>query len=362
MNFLSNSSIEAIGDKVSEGKRLSAAEGLRLYESNEIGLLGVLASMAKQRKSGKKVYYNKNAHLEPTNICVYSCKFCSYSCKSGDKNSREKNIDQIVNEAKRLKSSDITELHIVGGVHPERDVHYYSAMLKAIREILPEVHIKAFSAVELEFMFEKAGVSIEEGFEILKQSGLQSIPGGGAEIFDYRIRRKICSEKTTSKQWLEIHRSAHKAGLFSNATMLYGHIEKYKHRIEHLMKLRELQDETKGFNAFIPLKFRAENSPMAHLGEQTAIEDMKNYAVSRIFLDNITHMKAYWPMIGKDMAQLALAFGADDLDGATEDPTKIYTVESLMNTEQIKKMIRDVGYTPVERDSLYNKIVRYESF
>ena len=271
-------------------------------------------------------------------------------------------IDEVVDAAKRYEQSDVTEVHIVGGVHPDRDVYYSAGMLQAIRTVLPGIHIKAFSAVELDYMFAKANVTDSEGFEILKHAGLQSIPGGGAEIFDKNIRKKICPEKTGSGRWLDIHRAAHRAGILSNATMLYGLMEKYEHRIDHLMRLRELQDKTHGFNAFIPLKFRMANNSMSHLGEVTAVEDMKNYAVSRIFLDNIPHIKAYWPMIGKDMAQMALAFGADDIDGTIDDTTKIYSMagvadqKPVMTTEEMKEMIRAAGFEPVERDSLYRPV------
>ena len=352
--------IAVVGEKVIEGIRLSEEDGLALYQSKDLGLLGALACFVKRQKSGNEVYFNRNFHIEPTNICIYNCLFCSYSCKSGDSNSWEKSIEEVANEAKRCQQSDITELHIVGGVHPDRDVYYYAAMLQAIRAVLPDVHIKAFSAVELDYMFNKAGVTVEEGLEILKQAGLQSIPGGGAEIFDEEIRKKICPEKTGSQRWLYIHRAAHQAGILSNATILYGHIEQYSHRIDHLSRLRNLQDDTHGFNAFIPLKFRAANNLMSHIGEQTAIEDMKNYAVSRIFLDNIPHIKAYWPMIGKDMAQMAIAFGIDDMDGATEDTTKIYSMVNpppVMTADEIIRMIKDTGNYPVERNSLYNPVI-----
>ena len=350
-----DSDFAAVGKKVVEGGRLSADEGMCLYESSNLGLLGALACLVKHRKSGNDVYFNKNVHIEPTNICVYRCGFCSYSRSLDDNDTWEKGIDEVVVDAKRYRHYNLTEVHIVGGVHPDRDVYYYASMLKAVRSVLPDVHIKAFSAVELDFMFAKAGVSISEGFDILKRAGLQSIPGGGAEIFDEAIRKKICHEKTGSSRWLEIHRAAHNSGILSNATMLYGHLENYSHRIDHLMRLRSLQDETGGFNAFIPLKFRSANNLLSHLGEQTSIEDMKNYAVSRIFLDNIPHIKAYLPMIGKDMAQMALSFGADDLDCATEDTTKIYSVASGINTDQLIEMIRAAGYQPVERDSFYKK-------
>ena len=354
-----DSQISAIGRKETERQRLSADDGLALYQSRDLGLLGALACHVKKQKSGNDIYFNRNFHIEPTNICIYHCRFCSYACHTGDSNSWEANIDEVANAAKSYKQSGVTEIHITGGVHPDRDVYYYAAMLQAVREVLPEVHIKAFSAVELGYMFEKAGVTDSEGFGILKQAGLQSIPGGGAEIFNETIRKKICPEKIGSQRWLDIHRAAHRAGILSNATMLYGHIEQYDHRIDHLMRLRALQDETRGFNAFIPLKFRMANNPLSYAGEATAVEDMKNYAVSRIFLDNIPHIKAYWPMIGKDMAQMALAFGADDMDGTINDTTKIYSMAGaddqnpVMTTAEMMEMIRAAGYQPVERDSLY---------
>ena len=339
------------------------ADGLALYQTRDIGLLGDLACRVKQQKSGNDVYFNKNFHIEPTNFCAYHCRFCSYACHTGDFNSWEISIDEVVDVAKRYRNSGVTEVHITGGVHPERDVSYYAAMLRSIREVLPDVHIKAFSAIELDYMFQKSGVSDNEGFAILKQAGLQSIPGGGAEIFDESIRKIICPEKTVSERWLDIHRAAHRASVPSNATMLYGHIEQYEHRIDHLMRLRELQDETHGFNAFIPLKFRMANNSMSHLGEVTVIEDMKNYAVSRIFLDNIPHIKAYWPMIGKDMAQMALAFGTDDIDGTIDNTTEIYSragatdQKPVMTTDEMKELIRAAGYRPVERDSWYRQVL-----
>ena len=357
-----DSRMTAIGRKVIEGQRLSADDGLSLYQSYDLGLLGALACHVKKQKSGNEVYFNRNVHLEPTNICIHQCRFCSYACHTGNSNSWEESIEEVANTAKRFEHSGITEVHITGGVHPDRDVHYYAAMLQAIREVLPKVHIKAFSAVELGYMFGKTGVTDSEGFGILKQAGLQSIPGGGAEIFDEIVRQKICPEKIGSQRWLDIHRAAHCTGILSNATMLYGHIEHDAHRIDHLIRLRTLQDETRGFNAFIPLKFRMANNSMSYVGEVTAVEDMKNYAVSRLFLDNIPHMKAYWPMIGKDMAQMALAFGADDVDGTIDDTTKIYAMAGAddqkpsMTTAEITEMIRAAGYQPVERDSLYRPV------
>ncbi len=355
----------AVGRKVMDGHRLNAADGLTLYQSRDLGLLGALADFVKRKKSGDQICFNKNFHIEPTNICIYRCNFCSYACNTGDVDSWEESIEDIVAAAERYRQSDVTEVHIVGGVHPDRDVYYYASMLQAVRRILPQIHIKAFSAVELEYMFEKANVTDDEGFDILRQAGLQSIPGGGAEIFDEEIRRKICPQKTGSQRWLDIHRAAHRSGILSNATMLYGHVESYEHRIDHLTRLRNLQDETHGFNAFIPLKFRMANNPMSYVGEVTAIEDLKNYAVSRIFLDNIPHIKAYWPMIGKDMTQLAVSYGADDVDGTIDDTTKIYSMagaadqKPAMTTDELIELICAAGYSPAERDSVYRTIKEY---
>jgi aminodeoxyfutalosine synthase len=351
-----------IGKKVINGERLTGDEGLALYQSNNLGLLGILACHVKQRHSGNNIYYNRNFHIEPSNICIHHCRFCSYIRTKGDSEAWERSIDQITELAKRHGLPGITEVHITGSVHPSHDVYYYAGMLQAIRSVLPEIHIKAFSAVELDHMFAKAGVSDSEGFEILRKAGLQSIPGGGAEIFNEPIRQEICPEKTGSQRWLDIHHAAHLSGLTSNATMLYGHIEHYTHRIDHLQRIRNLQDQTGGFNAFIPLKYRMAGNPMTATGETTIVEDMKNYAVSRIFLDNIPHIKAYWPMAGREMAQIALAFGADDIDGTISDTTKIYAMAGADDTHpattvtELRNLITSAGYQPVERNSLYQPL------
>jgi aminodeoxyfutalosine synthase len=250
----------------------------------------------------------------------------------------------------------------VGGVHPSYDLHYWGSLIRKIKEHRPTLHVKAFSAVELEYMITKTGCTIEEGLRLLKEYGLDSIPGGGAEIFDEELRKMICDEKASSQMWLNIHESAHKLGISSNATMLYGHIENYAHRIDHLERLRSLQDRTHGFNAFIPLKFKKSNNNMSYLGEVNVMEDLRNYAVSRIYLDNFPHIKAYWPMTGKETAQLALSFGADDMDGTIDDTTKIYSMAGsdegnpAMTSDEISKLIREAGFVPAERDSLYNTI------
>lgn len=353
---------EIIYKKVLANERINSEEALNLYRSDNLDFISKLATFVRTKKNQRYAYYNRNFHIEPTNICVFTCSFCSFSRKLGEEGSWELSLDDIKNIAKRYKGSGATEVHIVGGVHPKRDVHYYADMITAIKEILPKIHVKAFTAVELQVMFARSKVSDEKGFTILKSAGLDSIPGGGAEIFHDDVRSKICQTKADADSWLSIHRTAHKLDIPSNCTMLYGHIEKYEHRVDHLNRLRTLQDETGGFNAFIPLKYRHENNDLSHLNEIPQSEDLKNYGVSRIFLDNIPHIKAYWPMIGRNTAQLSLAFGVDDLDGTIDDSTKIYSMAGAedqnptMSSEDLERMIRSAGYIPAERDSIYNTI------
>jgi len=355
--------LKPIADKILHLQRITPEEGLLLWQQAEPGLLGMLANHVRESKNGNVAYFNRNIHIEPTNICVNNCRFCSFSKKEGEEG-WEFTVDEMLGRVKKAEPS-ITEVHIVGGVHPDRDLHYYGNLIKEIKKIRPDVHVKAFTAVELDFMIKKAGYSTEEGLKKLKAYGLDSIPGGGAEIFDEEIRKQICSRKNTSEQWLAIHETAHRLGIPSNATILYGHIENYSHRIDHLNRLRKLQDKTGGFNAFIPLKYRNKNNEMSQINEVSAIEDMKNFAMTRIFLDNIPHIKAYWPAIGKPMAQLALGFGVDDLDGTINDSTKIYALAGAedkhpdMNTEEIIELIKQVNHTPVERDSVYRVIKEY---
>jgi aminodeoxyfutalosine synthase len=353
--------IKSIAEKVLDSEQISTADALELYTSSNLALLGVLAGVAKKRLSGESVFFNRNFHLEPTNICVNHCKFCSYRHREGQNGAWECSIEDVVADVERFTAKGATEVHIVGGVHPNRDITFYVDMLKAIKASAPDLHIKAFTAVEIDQMCQMGNISVEEGLQKLKAAGLESMPGGGAEIFNETIRAEICPDKTGSAEWLRIHGIAHQMGIPTNATMLYGLLENYEHRVDHLNRLREQQNKTKGFNAFIPLKFKRENNAYSHVKESTLIEDLKNYAVSRIFLDNIPHIKAYWPMIGKQAAQLSLGFGVDDLDGTIDDSTKIYSMAggeekpSASRTELIK-MIRDVKLVPVERDTLYNTI------
>ncbi|MGD0341763.1 MAG: aminofutalosine synthase MqnE [Bacteroidales bacterium] len=361
-SHISDNDISQIYSKIYDGIRISPEEGLMLYKKCDLPLLGIMSSIVRRRINGNLAFFNRNFHIEPTNKCVYNCRFCSYHKPAWDPESWEYSHEQMLDIVKQFDSKPVTEVHIVGGVHPDHDLHYYGMLIRKIKQHRPSLHVKAFSAIELDYMINRAGISIEEGLEQLKDYGLDSIPGGGAEIFDEKIRQSICDEKSSSELWLTIHETAHRLGIPSNATMLYGHIENYSHRIDHMERLRSLQDKTGGFNAFIPLKYRKANNSMSYLGEASVIEDLRNYAVSRIYLDNIPHIKAYWPMTGKEIAQLSLSFGADDLDGTIDDTTKIYSMAGAedknpaMSSEEICSLILEAGFEPAERDSLYNRV------
>ncbi|HRI22203.1 MAG TPA: CofH family radical SAM protein, partial [Panacibacter sp.] len=315
---------------------------------------------------GNKTYFNRNFHIEPTNVCVFSCAFCAYSRLYAQREEGwELSIDQMLHMVKKYDGKPVTEVHIVGGVHPKMNLDFFAELMRKIKEHRPGLHIKAFTAVEFDYMFRKAKVSVEEGMQFLHKAGLDSIPGGGAEIFHPEIREKICADKVDAEGWLNIHRTAHKMGMHSNATMLYGHIEKYEHRIDHMERLRRLQDETGGFNTFIPLKFRNKDNDMSHIAESTVTEDMRLYAVARLYMDNFPHLKAYWPMLGRQNAQLTLSFGVNDLDGTIDDTTKIYSMAGSeeqtpsLSTTQLVSLIKQVRREPVERDTLYNEIKNY---
>lgn len=356
-----------IYNKVLNGERISVKECIVLYERGDLGLLGAVANFVQSQKNGNYTFFNRNFHIEPTNVCVFSCKFCSYSRLYKNKEEGwELSTEEMLDRVKAYDGKPVTEVHIVGGVHPKMDLHYFADLLRKIKAHRPDLHIKAFTAVELDYMFRKAKMNYLEGLEYLKAAGLDSLPGGGAEIFDETIREKISADKCTGAEWLAIHETAHTLGIASNATMLYGHIESYADRADHMDKLRSLQDKTKGFNTFIPLKFRNGDNEMSDVPEVTMIEDLKNYAVSRIFLDNFNHIKAYWPMIGRNTAQTSLNFGVDDMDGTIDDSTKIYSMAGAeeqspaLTTQELVAMIRDAGKIPVERDTLYNVVKSYE--
>ncbi len=355
--------LKEIVRKVQQQERITDEEGLLLFEKGSLGFVGTLANAIRERLHGDKTYFNRNFHIEPTNVCVFSCKFCSYSMLYAHKEEGwELSIDQMLDIVKSYDGKPITEVHIVGGVHPKMNMAYFIELIQKIHAHRPGLHVKGFTAVELDYMFRKAKVSVEEGMRQLKEAGLQSLPGGGAEIFHPDIRSVIAGDKVTGEGWLAIHEAAHNLGMFTNATMLYGHIEKYEHRIDHMRKLRDLQDKTKGFNTFIPLKFRNANNDMSDVPESTITEDMRLYAIARIYLDNFPHLKAYWPMLGRQNAQLTLAFGVNDIDGTIDDSTKIYSMAGseeqapTMSTEQLVTLIRQVKRHPIERDTLYNEI------
>jgi aminodeoxyfutalosine synthase len=361
-----NASLKSIAEKVLHQVRISTDDALVLFKEGEIGFLGALANYIRESKYGNQTFFNRNFHIEPTNVCVFNCTFCSYSRLYKNKEAGwELSIDQMMHIVKKYDHIPVTEVHIVGGVHPKMDLDFFCELLRQIKLYRPDLHLKGFTAVELDYMFRKAKLTRQEGMLKLKEAGLQSLPGGGAEIFNPEIRKQICEDKVDGAGWLDIHKTAHQLGMHSNATMLYGHIEKYEDRIDHMNQLRTMQDETKGFNCFIPLKFRNMDNDMSHLPEVSLIEDIKTYAVARIFMDNFAHLKAYWPMLGRNNAQLMLSYGVDDLDGTIDDSTKIYSMAGSeeqvpsMTTDELCDLIRDVNRMPVERDTVYNIIKEY---
>lgn len=355
--------IRRIADKVYAGERISDSDCLFLFEHADLAFTGMLANFIREKKHGSNTYFNRNFHVEPTNVCIYSCNFCSYSRMIKARHEGwEYTHDQIMDIIRNYDGKKVTEVHIVGGVLPQYDVAFYEKLFRSIKRHRPDLHIKALTPVEYHYIFKKEKISYEEGMQRMQNAGLDSMPGGGAEIFHPEIREKIAGDKCTGEQWLQIHRIWHGLGARSNATMLYGHIETFEHRVDHLRQLRDLQDETHGFQTFIPLKFRNKDNEMSHLPEVSVIDDLKNYAISRIYLDNFDHIKAYWPMIGRTVAQMSLAFGVDDLDGTIDDTTKIYSMAGSeeqnprLSTVELVKLIRSVGRRPIERDTLYNVI------
>ena len=358
--------LQKIGNKVIHNERISFEEGVYLFEKASLPYVGALANWKRESLHGDTTYFNKNFHIEPTNVCVFSCKFCSYSKLYAHKEEGwELTIDQMMDIVKSYDGKPVTEVHIVGGVHPKLTLEFFISLLKAIKAHRPELHIKGFTPVELDYMFRKANLSTEEGMKRAHEAGLDSLPGGGAEIFHPDIRNIICADKATGDQWLHIHRTAHNLGMHSNATLLYGHIEKAEHRIDHMERLRQLQDETKGFNTFIPLKFRNKDNDMHDVPESTMANDLKMYAISRLYLDNFPHVKAYWPMLGREIAQLTLSYGVNDIDGTIDDTTKIYSMAGseeqnpVMTTEELVRLIKQAHRKPVERGTLYNVIQDY---
>jgi aminodeoxyfutalosine synthase len=363
ISAISETDLTTIADKVYAGVRISDEEALLLFEKGSLGFTGALANFIREKKHGNTTYFNRNFHIEPTNVCVFSCTFCAYSRLYANREEGwELSINQMVDLVKSYDGKPITEVHIVGGVHPKMNMAYFIELIQKIKAHRPGLHVKAFTAVELDYMFRKAKLSNEEGLRQLQAAGLESLPGGGAEIFHPDIRNQIAADKVSGEGWLNIHETAHKLGMHSNATLLYGHIESFVHRIDHMRKLRDLQERTAGFNTFIPLKFRNENNDMSDVPESSVAEDMRMYAISRIYLDNFPHLKAYWPMLGRQHAQLSLSFGVNDIDGTIDDSTKIYSMAGseeqtpTMSTTELVRLIKQAKRRPVERDTLYNEL------
>jgi aminodeoxyfutalosine synthase len=361
--------LKTIAEKVLHNQRITFDEGVLLYEKGELGYLGVLANYIREKRHGDKTYFNRNFHIEPTNLCVYDCKFCSYSRLLKQKEEGwEYTMDEMFDMVTKYDNEPVTEVHIVGGVLPQYDVAFYSELFSRIKAHRPDLHVKALTPVEYHYIFKKAKIDYATGMKLMLDAGLESIPGGGAEIFHPEIREQIAKDKCTADQWLAIHEEWHKLGARSNATMLYGHIEQYWHRVDHMERLRQLQDRTGGFQTFIPLKFRNKDNQMSNVPEATVVEDLRNYAIARIYLDNFDHIKAYWAMISRTTAQLSLNFGVDDIDGTLNDTTKIYSMAGAeeqnpgMSTKQLVELIKQVGRHPIERDTLYNVVTDYNDF
>ncbi|MCQ6956831.1 aminofutalosine synthase MqnE [Mucilaginibacter aquariorum] len=361
--------LKDIAEKVLHNQRITFDEGVLLYEKAELGYLGVLANYIREQKHGDKTYFNRNFHIEPTNLCIYDCKFCSYSRLLKQRaDGWEYTMEEMLDIVKKYDDQPVTEVHIVGGVLPQYDVAFYSELFSKIKAHRPNLHVKALTPVEYHYIFKKAKIDYATGMKLMKDSGLESIPGGGAEIFHPEVRDLIAKDKCTGDQWLAIHEEWHKLGMRSNATMLYGHIEKFHHRIDHMEQLRQLQDKTSGFQTFIPLKFRNQDNQMSHVPESTVVEDLRNYAIARIYLDNFDHIKAYWAMISRTTAQLSLNFGVDDIDGTLDDTTKIYSMAGAeeqnpgMSTKELVDLIKHAGRYPIERDTLYNVITDYNDY
>lgn len=366
LEAVTETAIKTIAEKIFNKERITDEEALLLFEKGSLSVVGTLANYVREDLHGDKTYFNRNFHIEPTNVCVFACKFCSYSRLYAHRDEGwELSMQQMLDIVKSYDGKPITEVHIVGGVHPKMNLDFFCELLQKIKLHRPGLHIKGFTAVELDYMFRKAKLSVEDGMKKMHEAGLDSLPGGGAEIFHPEIRQQIADDKVDADGWLQIHEAAHQLGMYTNATMLYGHIEKYWHRIDHMKRLRELQDRTHHFNTFIPLKFRNKDNDMSNVSESSIVEDMKMYAVARIYLDNFPHLKAYWPMLGRQNAQLTLSFGVNDIDGTIDDSTKIYAMAGseeqnpAMSTEELVTLIKQVKRTPVERDTLYNVVKDY---
>ena len=365
---LEDVNLQPIADKVFAGERLDLDDGVTLYNSSDLLAIGYLAHHVREKLHGKRTYFNVNRHLNPTNVCVASCKLCAFGRKPDSPGSYTMALEEAFRTAGENWTESVTEFHIVGGLHPDLPFQYYVDLLRGLKERFPSVHLKAFTAVEIAYYAHITRMSVKEILEQFKEAGLGSLPGGGAEIFAPAVRRVICDHKIGAHMWLKVHRTAHEMGLHSTATMLYGHIESSEDRADHLVQLRNLQDQTKGFQTFIPLAFHPANTELGKLvewDETSGFMDLKNIAVARLMLDNFPHIKAYWIMMSPRVAQIALRFGADDLDGTVAEE-KIYhdagaKTPQVMTRQQIIRLIKEAGFEPFERDTLYRPVVRTET-
>jgi aminodeoxyfutalosine synthase len=358
-----SSSLTAIRDKVEAGERLTFDDGLLLFRPDtHLNELGELANLVRERKNGNAAYYNINTHLNPTNVCVYRCIFCAFRSDLRDPKGYVMSDEQILARGQEAVDCGATEMHIVGGLHHQKKFDWYLNQLRLLHDAYPRLHLKAWTAVEIDWFTHLTGRSIREVLAELREAGLGSLPGGGAEIFHPEVRDQICEHKADAGRWIEIHRTAHRLGLRSNATMLYGHLENDYHRVDHLLRLRELQDETGGFQTFIPLAFHPENTKLSHIKKPSALVDLRIMAASRLLLDNFDHVKAYWIMLGIGTAQTALAFGADDLDGTVRHELIYHDAGAktpeILSVADIRRLITEAGRDPIERDTLYHRVVR----
>ncbi len=361
--FVEEAGLTNILDKVINEERLTVEDGLQLYRSNDILALGYLANLVRNRLNNDDTFFIYNQHVNYSNICSNMCKFCAFGKEKGSDLAYEMSVEDVKEKIKQRLDEPITEIHMVGGIHPELPFEYYLEVLRGIKEVRPNVHIQAFTCVEIAQLANLAATSVEKTLGLLQEAGLGSIPGGGAEVFSPRIRQLTCENKLSGTDWLEVTRIAHRSGLHTNATMLYGHIETYEERLEHLDALRKVQDDTKGFLAFIPLAFHPQNTAMSDLSSTTGMNDLKNMAVSRLMLDNFPHIKAYWIMLGPKLAQIALSFGADDMDGTVKEEVITHMAgaetDQAIGSDTLIRLIKEAGRSPIERDTLYNIITTH---
>jgi aminodeoxyfutalosine synthase len=356
--------LRGLADKVRSGGRLDEADALQCFSTPHVLHLGRLADHVRRSRHGNVAYYNLNRHINPTNICVYTynCKFCGFAALADEPHAWQMTHEEVYEHAAAQGGNAVTEFHIVGGLHPDLDMAWYEEMLRGLKERFPDAHLKAFTAIEIGWFARRERISIEEVLVRLREAGLGSLPGGGAEIFHQEVRQIICDGKLDADEWIEVHRTAHGLGIRSNCTMLYGHVERAEHKVDHLMRLRALQDETGGFNAFVPLAYHPENNYMGLKYHTTGIEDLRHLATSRLVLDNVPHLKAYWVMVTPKLAQVALSFGADDVDGTVVEETIYHMAgaqtEQSLSRHELARIVRDAGFEPVERDTLYRPIGR----